>query len=295
MKRVELEFHQLDLRYERLRRRAPEREKRLLASLAQWGQQAPIVVVHGEGAGRVVVDGYKRIRALKQLKSDTVIATGWDLSELDGLVLERLMRAAKSDDVFEQGWLLQELKERFSLSLEELSRRFDKSKSWVSRRVALVEQLPEQIQEGVRRGDLVPHAAMRYLVPLARANEAACVKLVAALGKNKPSTRQMGALYGAWLEGNETLRERLLADPWLFLRAEEEARRAQKQDGPPVEQLLGDLDALGSLSKRASTRVRQGLIGRLSPAERQDVLRCLEKTRTQTEALFLLLEKELGE
>ena len=42
---MELEFHQLDLRYERLRVRQPARERRLLASLADAGQQMPIVVV----------------------------------------------------------------------------------------------------------------------------------------------------------------------------------------------------------------------------------------------------------
>lgn len=291
---MELEFHQLDLRYEPLRRRMPEREKRLLASLAQCGQQAPIVVVGGELAPRVVVDGYKRIRALKQLKADTVIATGWELTELDALVLERLMRASGGDDVFEQGWLLHELQGRFDLSLEDLSRRFDKSKSWVSRRVALVEQLPEEIQARVRRGDLVPHAAMRYLVPLARANAAACVKLVAALGKKKPSTRQMGALYGAWLEGNETLRERLLSDPWLFLRAQEEARRAEKEEKPPAQQLIADLCGLGALCKRACGRARGGFFGDLSPNDRREVARCSAQTKTEVEALFLLLEKELG-
>ena len=64
---MDLEFHQLDLRYELLRRRAPEQEKRLLASLALSGQQTPIVVVGCEGNSRVVVDGYKRVRALRQL------------------------------------------------------------------------------------------------------------------------------------------------------------------------------------------------------------------------------------
>jgi len=42
---VELEFHQLELRYERLRVQQPARERRLLASLADAGQQMPIVVV----------------------------------------------------------------------------------------------------------------------------------------------------------------------------------------------------------------------------------------------------------
>ena len=36
---MELEFHQLDLRYEGLRVRRAEREHRLLAALAEWGQQ----------------------------------------------------------------------------------------------------------------------------------------------------------------------------------------------------------------------------------------------------------------
>jgi len=42
---MELEFHQLDLRYESLRVHRQDRERRLLASLAEHGQQVPIVVV----------------------------------------------------------------------------------------------------------------------------------------------------------------------------------------------------------------------------------------------------------
>ncbi len=42
---MELEFHQLELRYDRLRIARPEQERRLLSSLAEVGQQVPIVVV----------------------------------------------------------------------------------------------------------------------------------------------------------------------------------------------------------------------------------------------------------
>jgi len=51
---VQLEFHQLKLRYERLRVIRPEQERRLLASLAEVGQQVPIVVVKDPGHGRFV-------------------------------------------------------------------------------------------------------------------------------------------------------------------------------------------------------------------------------------------------
>ena len=50
--------------------------------------------------------------------------------------------------------------------------RFDKSESWVSRRLALVSELPEPVQELVRSGGLPAHAAMKHLVPLARAKAA---------------------------------------------------------------------------------------------------------------------------
>ena len=46
---MQLEFHQLDRRWEHLRVRHAARQRRLLASLAEVGQQTPIVVVAAEG------------------------------------------------------------------------------------------------------------------------------------------------------------------------------------------------------------------------------------------------------
>ena len=42
---MQLEFHQLDRRWEHLRVRQPRRQRQLMASLAESGQQTPIVVV----------------------------------------------------------------------------------------------------------------------------------------------------------------------------------------------------------------------------------------------------------
>src|SRR2546425_5877679 len=76
------------------------------------------------------------------------------MNEADALVLDRSMRFSEQETALEQGWLLQELEQRFGYSLEELARRFDRSVSWVSRRLALVELLPEAIQQQVREGRL---------------------------------------------------------------------------------------------------------------------------------------------
>jgi ParB family transcriptional regulator, chromosome partitioning protein len=200
---VKLEFHQLELRYERLRVIRPEQERRLLASLAEVGQQVPIVVVKDPGEGRfVVIDGYKRVRSLRRLARDTVGASCWPGEEADALIVTRLMHMAEPETALEQSWLLAELHDRFGFSLEELARRFGHSVSWVSRRLALIKELPDSIQQQVRRGEIVAHAAAKYLVPLARANRRACLELVEAIGSTRLSSRDLGTLYAAYQTGN---------------------------------------------------------------------------------------------
>src|SRR5271157_5224062 len=165
---MRLEFHQLDRRWEHLRVRPPARQRQLLASLAEVGQQTPIVVVAVEGQPDryLVIDGYKRLAALQQLGRDTVEAVVWPLSEVEALFLDRSLRWSEQETALEQGWLLAELEQRYGYGQEELARRFDRSKSWVSRRLALVELLPQSVQQQVRSGTITAHVAMKYLVPV---------------------------------------------------------------------------------------------------------------------------------
>src|ERR1043166_7244940 len=141
---MQLEFHQLDRRWEHLRVRQPARQRRLLASLADSGQQTPIVVgaAEGEADRYVVIDGYKRIAARAQLGRDTVEAVVWPMSESAAVLLDRSLRLSKHETALEVGWLLAELQRRFGYGLDELARRFDRRVSWVSRRVGLVDALP---------------------------------------------------------------------------------------------------------------------------------------------------------
>src|SRR5207245_5577703 len=99
--------------------------------------------------------------ALEQLGRDTVEAVVWEMSEADALVLDRSMRFSEKETALEQGWLLQEMEQRFGYSLEDLARRFDRSVSWVSRRLALVEQLPETVQQRVSAGAMSARGAVQ--------------------------------------------------------------------------------------------------------------------------------------
>jgi ParB-like chromosome segregation protein Spo0J len=111
-----------------------------------------VVVAACEPDRYLVIDGYKRIVALQQLGRDIVEVVVWPMSEAEALLLDRSLRLSDQETALEQGWLLEELEQRFGYGPEELARRFDRGVSWVSRRLALVELLPETIQQLVREG-----------------------------------------------------------------------------------------------------------------------------------------------
>jgi ParB/RepB/Spo0J family partition protein len=286
----ELDLHQLDLRYEAIRRRDGRRERSLLSSLSEAGQQVPVVVVEGQANSYVLVDGYKRVRALRKLHRDTVGAVVWQLAEPEALLLARLMRTQEGDSALEQGWLLRELHERFALSIGELARRFDKSHSWVSRRLSLVRELPDLIQELVRGGELSAHAAMKHLVPMARANREGCLKLAPVFAGHGLSSRQVGTLCAAWAAGTEESRQLILAEPLLVLRAEEEARRPKEK--LPADRLISDVATIAAIARRARRVATDELRARPGGAAEQELSAALVAAEADTAALFRTLRQE---
>jgi len=295
---VELELHQLEPRYEKLRRKNAGKERRLAASLVSLGQLQPVVVVRDAVADRyVLVDGYKRLRALRRLKRDTVCATTWDLCELEAVLLERVMRASEADSALEQGFLLCELNERFALSQQDLVRRFDKSPSWVSTRLGLVRALPEQVQQRVQSGALPAHAAAKYLVPMARAKRADCVRLVTALDGHDPSTRDVAYLYMAWVRGDEQSRELLLAQPHIVLRAREEARLLGLPiagEKGPAQTVESDLSILIGASRRARVKVDTDHATEDQPSGGSRLGSLARQARWECDALFDLIARRLA-
>ena len=146
---VEVELDSLDLRYGKLRARRPALEKRLMASLEEAGQHSPVIVVAGEEPGRwVLIEGRKRVRALKRLKVEAVKAVVWELAPAQALIAAYQLQDGSGWNALEEGWLVWELVRGDGLSLAEVGRRLERSKAWVSGRLGLIEGLPEQVLEG---------------------------------------------------------------------------------------------------------------------------------------------------
>ena len=252
---MEIEFHQLELRYSGLRIEDKGRQARLASSLLESGQQCPVLVVKS-GDRYVLIDGYRRVSALRELGRDTVDALVLEQGETDALVLSHQLSASQRRSALEDGWLIRELHERHELSLGALSRKLGRSKSWVSRRLGLVVGLPERVQELVREGAICPQAAMKYLLPLARANASDCEKLSEGIGAARLSVRQVKQLYMWWRLGDEKQRRQIMAAPLLFLKALEATEAPEPVAAPEERALVEDLEIVSSVCRRARRRIR---------------------------------------
>lgn len=227
---MELEHHQIELRYEALRVLDAAREARLTASLLAEGQRHPVLVFRGESRF-VLVDGYRRVRALKALARDVVSAIDLECAEAEAMLRAWRLSVGRRLEAIEEGWMLRELASTHGLSPRDLATRTGRTASWVSRRVALVTALPEGVQRHLREGRVCAHAAQKVLVPLARANAEGCGRFVEAIARERLSSRQIAQWWRAWRSADATVRARLIDEPMLYLRAA--ASTADRRASPP--------------------------------------------------------------
>lgn len=285
-----IELHRIDLAYAPLRIADPGRQARLLAAISRDGQQQPVLVV-ARGDRFVLIDGYRRVTAAKKLGHDVVEAVILPLCEADALVFAHRIEANRRRCALEDGWLLRELIEKFDLRQQQLARLLQRSASWVSRRLALVKQLPQAVQDAVRNGRLGAHAAEKFLVPLARAKRDHAERLVNNLGELRPTDRQMGRLYGAWRCADAQTRERIVDHPALFLKADEDSPSKSLPDDPAAT-VVRALEAIAGTCGRARKVAREVALHRLESVGRDAVSRAFEEAALAFGSVRSLLSEE---
>lgn len=218
---TEVELRLLALDFAHLRASDVKAEAHLMTSMGVAGQQHPVlIVIRGDGQ-RVVIDGYRRVRALRRLGRDTVIVLVLGANEADALAYCHRLATGRRRSALEEGWLVRELCESIGRTLAHVGMSLGRSTSWVSRRLGFATALPTEIETAVRDGLVSPHGAMRSLLPLARANKGHAQQIVSALGRERLTTRQLGALWVAYRAGDAEQRARIAEQPLLLLRAQE--------------------------------------------------------------------------
>jgi transcriptional regulator with XRE-family HTH domain len=226
-----LDLHRLDLRYAPLRLPDPPAITRLARSIEADGQLVPCIAVAGEVEAFILVDGYRRIAALRHLGRDTAEVECWQADLAQALLGVLARTRSRSFAPIEEAFLLRELISGAQLSQHEVARRCGRDVSWVSRRLQLLGGLSDALLEAVRQGLVSTWAAVRILGPLARAN--------ARMPNNclRPCARRH-CRRGSWRTGSRSINARRdrCASAWSSRRSScsKPSRPGRKRRSPNV-------------------------------------------------------------
>lgn len=203
--------------------------ERMQQSLSSHGQLTPLVVVERE-AGLEVVDGFKRRAAAAAMGWPSLLVAVRPLDQTGQWVtMLALNRGPQSMTVLEEALVLREMTLGGHTQLA-IAGLVGRHKSWVSRRIGLVERLHPELVEWVRTGLLSPGTARRLMVlPAGNQLEWAAVVSRAALG-----TEETEMLVGLWQKTSDPeVRRFLLRQPREAL-----ARARPESIAPPTDPRL---------------------------------------------------------
>lgn len=168
--------------YRRYRLADPAAETAMAGSLRRWGQLAPVVACR-RGAQLELLDGFKRWAAAGQVTGLTtlsvrVVEVDERLAKAAILGLNRGQRATRE---LEEAWIVQALVRDDGLTQVEAAHLLGQHKSWVCRRLALLEKLSGAVLQDLRLGLLGP-ALARQLTRLPAGNQEAVLALTRRAG-----------------------------------------------------------------------------------------------------------------
>jgi len=167
----------LGQRYRRYRLDDPDAEEAMAGSLRRWGQLAPVVAcVRAERLE--LIDGFKRLAAARQIRELTslsvrVLEVDESTAKAAILGLNRDQRPVRE---LEEAWVVQGLVRDDGMTQVEAAHLLGRHKSWVCRRLALLEKLSVAVKEDLRLGLVGPYLA-RELTRLPTGNQEALLAL----------------------------------------------------------------------------------------------------------------------
>jgi ParB-like chromosome segregation protein Spo0J len=183
--------------YGRYRLHVPDAERAMARSLERYGQISPMVVCLREGHYELI-DGFKRLAAARTV-------SGMDRVSIRIILVDDrsakaaiygLNRAGGRTRELEEAWIVHALVREDGLTQVEVAELLGRHKSWVCRRLALIERLGVEAKDELRLGLLCPTAA-RQLVRLPEGNQ---VEVLDVIRREALSTTELAAMVDLLLQ-----------------------------------------------------------------------------------------------
>jgi hypothetical protein len=202
----------------------------------------------------------------------------------------RLLRCNESCGLseIEEAWLVRSLYREDRVSQPQIAQLLSRHKSWVCRRLALAEDLSDELTASVRLGLISATAAME-LARLQRCNQDAVAQVVVRRGL---TSRQTAHLVDVLLSAPQEKWPKLLEQDSM------PTTSPTPKDGmprrTPGEQLVADAWAMKRLAVRLQTRLLERSLDSLGEPACKNVGRELALLRSTLRALTTTLDARLG-
>jgi len=266
---------------ERVRCPRPVLVDRMVSSLSAHGQLAPLVAVERSGTMQIL-DGFKRLAAAKRMGWPELAVSTAQLDEAtQWATMLALNRGPQSMAELDEALILRELVQT-GLTQVQIGELVQRHKSWVSRRIGLVERLHPELVEQMKLGMLAPGIGRR-LLSLPPGNQ---LQIAAAAQSADLGPRDAELLVSLWLKASAPeARAYLLAQPRAALeKAHPQHAAPDLRLTPQGQQLCRLLGVLSAVAPRVS--------GLLPPAQPDRTL--LSKPLQEASEAVCRLAKSLG-
>jgi hypothetical protein len=248
-----VELCSLDTRYEGYRIKNKAAERALLASISENGIREALQGAEVEG-NRILLDGFKRYRCAKKLGIG--IVPFFSLGADAAAAIIQVLRIGQSQNlnILEQARFVEDLRTAHKMCVSDIANLLERSKSWVSMRAGLLDEVSETVLEKIFAGEFPVYAYMYILRRFIRMNTASKEEIdefVLRVGGNDLSFREIAMLADGYFRGNVELSEQIRSGDiqWALKRMKESA--PQPKDCSQLERsLLRDLEIVGRLMQR---------------------------------------------
>ena len=252
----EVPLSEFDLSLASVRIVNPARILQVEKSMRVHGQLQP-VIARVEHDKYQLIDGFKRFYASENLLIEALQCRVLDI-DLPGakVLLLSYNRPHRSMEAWEEALVLQDLQQIHSLDQRSLAELIGYSRSWVSRRLSLIEKIDEKVSSQIMMGVLSSSQA-RALIQLPRGNQSA---VAGAIINFNLTSRQSDTLVEAFLKAKD-------ADQQQYILTHPEHVLKQEESHSPKEPYDVRLSAYGNDLMHSMMHVLQGvhiMLSRLS-------------------------------
>lgn len=285
---MELPLEMIGEKFASLRIVNPEADQLVLRSMERYGQLTPVVVSE-YGEGYELIDGFKRLRGARVLSLPGLSARRLQLTVRAGkAAIMQLNRVGRSISTLEEALVVHSLFHEECLAQVEIATLLGRHKSWVCRRIALIERLSDEVRASIKLG-LLPVSMGRELVRLPRGNQE---EVAEAVQKHGLSCRELRQLIDV-LQASPYNHTNILWQPRESLKSPEETDSAENTGlSPLAREIHRKLLTLERYCLNVSFVVQTTVFGQFEEDEESVLLKCcsqvaaaLEQTGTELRQL----------